>query len=369
MPRSERDVSDYDAVIVGGGIMGAGVALRLAEGGMRVALIEQHALGAAASGVNAGTLSIQQKRAALIPYALAGLALWRKAGDNVAYRQTGGLMVAFTPEEASYLHERVTERRDAGAPIELVDRERAREIEPNLCERIEAASYCPIDGYANASLTGLYYRGLLKRAGVDVREGLAVDAIEPGYRVHAGGESVAGTRLVLSGGAWLESAGAFLGVAFPIDVRVNMVSVTERMPPLLKGVVLHAYGRLTFKQKPNGTFLIGGAWQGEGHPSRGGARANTNSLMGNLRLAQHALPALANARLVRSWAGFEARAPDVLPLAGEIPGHPNAYVLGAVLGGYTIGPYLGRLLADAILGQDPELALFPPDRFDLVPST
>ena len=58
----------------------------------------------------------------------------------------------------------------------------------------------------------------------------------------------------------------------------------------------------------------------------------------NLRLAEYALPPLAYARVIRSWVGYEARAPDILPLAGEIPGFENAYVLGAVLGGYTIGP-------------------------------
>jgi glycine/D-amino acid oxidase-like deaminating enzyme len=357
-----------DALVVGGGIMGASVALRLADGGMSVALVEQHALGAGASGVNAGTLSLQTKRAALMPYAVAGHALWRRAGERVGYRETGGLSLAFTPEEASYLCERVEERRRAGAPIELVDAKRARELEPELSGRIEAASYCAIDGYANASLTGVYYRELLAEAGVHVREGQRVVAIEPGFRVRAGDDELAGARLVLAGGAWLEQAGVLLGIALPITVRANIVSVTERMPPLLNGVVLHAYGRLTLKQKPNGTFLIGGAWQGEGHPSEGPGRVRTDSLIGNLRLAEYALPALAGSRLIRSWVGYEARAPDVMPLAGEIPGHPNAFVLGAVLGGYTIGPYIGRLLGDRILGKEPELPLFPLDRFDLTPT-
>ena len=181
------------------------------------------------------------------------------------------------------------------------------------------------------------------------------------------GRSVSASRLVLAGGAWLQQAGALLGLALPIVVRANIVSVTERMPTLLKGVLLHAFGRLTLKQKPNGTFLIGGAWQGEGHPSEGPGRVTAEGLIGNLRLAQHALPALADARLIRSWVGYE-RAPDVLPLAGELPGRPNAFVLGAVLGGYTIGPYIGGLLGDAMLGKEPELPLFPPNRFDLVPS-
>jgi glycine/D-amino acid oxidase-like deaminating enzyme len=193
-----------------------------------------------------------------------------------------------------------------------------------------------------------------------------VEAIERGFRVVAGGEPFTGARLVLAGGAWLERAGALLGISLPILVRANIVSVTERMPALLHGVVLHAYGRLTLKQKPNGTFLIGGAWQGEGHPSEGAGRVTRESLIGNLRLAEYAVPKLADSRLIRSWVGYEARAPDVLPLAGEIPSCPNAFVLGAVLGGYTIGPYIGRLLADAILGKEPELALFPLDRFSRV---
>jgi len=361
----------YDCVVLGGGIMGSAVALRLAGGGMRVVLFEQRALGAGASGVNAGTLSLQTKRAALMPYAIAGHELWRRAGKRVGYHETGGLTLAFTPDEATYLEERVEERRRAGAPIELIDPSRAREIEPRLSEHIVAASYCRVDGYANASLTGLYYRRLLREAGVHVREGQKVEAIDreaERFRVRAGGEVVVGTRLVLAGGAWLKEAGALLGVVLPIIVRANIVSVTERMPSLLKGVVLHTYGRLTLKQKPNGTFLIGGAWQGEGEPSGGAGRVTTDSLIGNLRLAEYTLPPLADSRLIRSWVGYEARAPDVLPLVGEIPGFANAYVIGAVLGGYTIGPYIGRLLGDAILGNQPQRALFPPGRFELVPA-
>ena len=361
-------MSELDAIIVGGGIMGASVALRLAEGGMRVALFEERGLGAAASGVNAGTLSLQTKRAALMPYALAGHELWRRAGVRVGYRETGGLTLAFTAEEAAYLEERVRDRSVAGAPIEMVTRERAREIEPRLSSSMVAASYCAVDGYANASLTGMYYRELLVEADVRVHEGERVEAIEGSYRVRAGGETTSAARLVLAGGAWLAQAGALLGLTIPITPRANIVSVTERMPPLLGGVVLHAFGRLTLKQKPNGTFLIGGAWQGEGQPHDGPGRVTAESLIGNLRLAEHALPELADARLVRSWVGFEARAPDVMPLAGEIGDRPGAFILGAVLGGYTIGPYIGRLLGDQILGKKPELPLFPPDRFELTPT-
>ena len=93
--------------------MGSATALRLAAAGMRVALIEASMLGIGASGVNAGTLSLQIKRVRLMPYALKGHALWKRAGDAVGYRQIGGLTLAFTEREAEILTQRMTERREA----------------------------------------------------------------------------------------------------------------------------------------------------------------------------------------------------------------------------------------------------------------
>jgi glycine/D-amino acid oxidase-like deaminating enzyme len=37
-------------------------------------------------------------------------------------------------------------------------------------------------------------------------------------------------------------------------------------------------------------------------------------------------------------------------------------MIGSVHSGYTAGPFMGKLLADAILGRDLELPLFPPER-------
>jgi glycine/D-amino acid oxidase-like deaminating enzyme len=66
---------------------------------------------------------------------------------------------------------------------------------------------------------------------------------------------------------------------------------------------------------------------------------------------------------VRTWLGLEAHVPDMMPLVGAIPGIDEAYVIGAVRGGYTIGPFMGRLLGQRILGQEPEMPIFDPGRF------
>ena len=54
--------------------------------------------------------------------------------------------------------------------------------------------------------------------------------------------------------------------------------------------------------------------------------------------------------------------PDYYPLAGALPGVPGAFVLACVRGGYTIGPCIGPLVADLMLGREPELPLFDPAR-------
>lgn len=355
-----------DLAVVGGGILGCAAALRCAEGGMRIAVLEQGDLGQGASGVNAGTLSLQIKRVKLMPYALEGRKAWERMGDAVGFRRTGGYTLAFTDQEAELLHERMTLKREAGAPIEFVSPNALAAAEPALNRRIVAASHCAEDGFANASLTGRFYRRALREAGVQTCEKTQVSAIarEGGvWRLETSAGPMIARRLLLACGGWLRAAAAMIGLDLPVRARINTVSVTERGPRLVSSVIGHATGLLTLKQKANGTVLIGGGWQGRGTPEGPGrGEVDAATVVPNLRLAAHALPGLAGLRVTRSWTGFEANAPDFYPLAGPAPGVEDAWILGCVRGGYTIGPYMGRLLGEAILGREPEMPLFDPGR-------
>jgi glycine/D-amino acid oxidase-like deaminating enzyme len=108
--------------------------------------------------------------------------------------------------------------------------------------------------------------------------------------------------------------------------------------------------------------LIGGGWQGIGDRARGGIAVRPENFLGNVRLAAHTVPALRQARVVRSWLGLEAETADALPAIGAVPGVEDAWIIGSMHSGYTSGPYMGRILAQAVLGQEPELPLFPIDR-------
>jgi glycine/D-amino acid oxidase-like deaminating enzyme len=328
---------------------------------MRAVILDQGDLGQGASGSNAGTLSLQIKRVKLMPYALKGHHEWEAMGDAVGFRKTGGYTLAFTEHESELLHDRQTLKAEAGAPIEFVSNNHIRNAEPNLTQKVVSASYCPEDGYANSSLTGQYYRGRLRDQGIPYRERCPVTAISQvgsGFALDTPQGGITASRILMATGAWLKPIAAMLGVDLPVNARINTVSVTERLEPLISTVIGHATGLLTMKQKTNGTVLIGGGWQGRGTPQEGRGEVTASSVQPNLALAQFALPALANARVMRSWTGFEANVPDFYPLAGALPGVEGAFVLGCVRGGYTIGPYISKLMGDFILDREPELPLF-----------
>lgn len=359
----------YDLGVIGGGVVGSTVALFTARGGMDVALIERGALCREASGVNAGTLTMQMTRVALIPYALEGHRMWATArdwlGHDVGVVVCDGLSLAFTEREEALLTERASRRCEAGAPIALIGAAQAADVEPGLGDGVRLAGHCSIDGYANAYLTGLAYRRALVDAGVDVLENRPVAGLtREGQRFVA--ETANGPvqfrRVVLAGGVWLEPMLAWLGITLPIKTLVNQLAVTERVSPVMRTVVGIASGLLSLKQYPHGTVVIGGGWQGIGARQTGRTRLRPDSLIGNVRLAVHAIPALAKARLARAWAGFEAETADAMPVVGPVPGVDDAFVCGSIHSGYTSGPYIARLLADRILGRAPAMPLFPLDR-------
>jgi glycine/D-amino acid oxidase-like deaminating enzyme len=314
-------------------------------------------------------------RAALIPYAIRGRALWldtaRWLGGQVGATAAPGLCLAFTPAEAALLEARAASRCEQGAPIELVSPARARDIEPGLTDEVRLAAYCPLDGHVTAYLTGRVYRAALIAAGAEVLEFWPVSGIDQagGFFVvrHADGRALRARRLVLAGGVWLERMLAWLGLKVPVKCLINQLVVTEPIAPVMRSVVSIANGLLSLKQFANGSVLIGGGWQGLGDPDRGGVEAVPNNLIGNVRLARHTIPALSQSRITRIWLGLESETADAMPMIGPIPGVEDAYVIGCVHSGYTSGPFMGKLLADHILQRAPELPLFDPARLLLSP--
>jgi len=79
--------------------------------------------------------------------------------------------------------------------------------------------------------------------------------------------------------------------------------------------------------------------------------------------AARAAPGLADARVVRAWAGVRPMSPDGLPLVGA-SGPPGCFVAaGHSRNGWLLAPLTAEIIADALLVGTPTPALFDPARF------
>ena len=371
-PAASELPTDAEIVIIGGGVAGLCSGLYLAQAGYEVVVLERGEAWGDASGANAGTLSLQVKRPEVLDLMLKSIGLWEgflgDLGLDLGYARPGGLRVATTGRECAMLSESVRLQRDRGFEVELLEGNALRAAAPWLGPEVRAASHCPWDAFSSPLLVGPALVRATREAGVQLVEQAEVQGIDPagnGFLVATALGAVHGGVLVIAAGAWSGEIAAMLGVRLPVMTDVNMLTITEPGPPLLDKVVTHIGGILSLKQYPNGTCMIGGGWQGRGGLESGEKALDYESLLHNLRFAARVVPALAELRIVRSWAGFEGVAPDALPLLGRLPGHDTAYIVACARGGYSMSPAQALLLSELIATGRTSLPVtgFNPGRF------
>ena len=76
-------------------------------------------------------------------------------------------------------------------------------------------------------------------------------------------------------------------------------------------------------------------------------------------------------RVTHRWAGIWGTTPDLMPLAGRVPGRDDTWLAGGYSGhGNALGLACGDLVARAILGgSPPQLDLFDPARLAAAQTT
>jgi len=358
--------------VIGAGSLGLFASLWLARRGERVTVLDKGTPMREASGVNAGSLGVQNKLLPLVPWTVAALEHWATAQDlvgaDVGFSRTGGLRIATDEREVALLRTGFQAQSDAGIKLEWFEGDEVRARAPYLSPDVRAASYCASDCVADPLRLAPALLRTVQDLGVTIKPSSEVQSIErcgESFLVRTGDEEVVSRRLLVAAGAWSQPLCARLGLHMPVALDVNMVSVTEPRQRAMTEVVTHVRGILTLKQVANGTFLIGGGWQGVGDLKSGHKDVAYESSLHNIRLATRIVPELKSAMLVRQWAGFEGVSPDSLPYAGRIPGAENAYVLACARGGWTLAPELGRAMAGLMLDGRTDVSLdrFRPERY------
>ncbi len=367
-----------DLLVIGGGVIGLAIARAAARAGFATIVAERGEPGQGASTANAGSLHIQlhafdsagaaagaeSAAAQILALGPRSVALWREiaaeAGEGLAIRTEGGLMLAETEAELRALEAKVRMERAFGVTSTLLGAGELYAAAPWLAPGFAGAALCAEEGQMDP-LRGLSaLLRLTRAAGAEIRHGVEVLTLEK-QGAHFLARSTAGTvragRVVNAAGPWAGPIAAMMGVPIPARATVQQVIATEAAPrEILRPLVLHGSRHLSLKQGDGGHLVLGGAWPGT-LDAQGRPQNLRTSIEGNLAVARRVLPAIESLHVIRAWTGINVQVPG--PILGEDPRLPGLFH-AVTFNGWTLAPAIGELLVEAMRGGKGPPAVFRP---------
>ena len=356
-----------DIVVIGAGIHGCATALRLAQAGARVTVLERSVPGAEASSAAGGILSPgveAQHGGPLLALAQDSMRRWpafaaelaEATGIDLAYRTNGTLRIVFGEAEAAVWRADLPRLVGLGVAAEWLDGAALRRLEPALAGgasggflfRDEARlDPKPLLRALAAAATAAGVRFLTGQVRRIAKENGRVTGVD-----HVSGRLDAGAVL-LAAGAWaglVEGSGLPAGAVRP--VRGQMVVLAAR-PDLVTRVIFSPKGYLV--PRPDGRILCGSTMEEAGFEKVVTA-AGLSSILG---MAIETAPELAAAPFLESWSNFRPATADGLPIlgAGSVPG--LFYSTGHHRHGILLAPASADLVAASLLGEPPAIDLTP----------
>jgi glycine/D-amino acid oxidase-like deaminating enzyme len=374
-----------DAVVIGSGAFGSSTAYHLAKRGLRVTLVDQHALGSQTSPRAAGLTSKADTMPTMARLRHEACEAFERfeseMGRTVDFHRSGSLRAAYT--DAAMERVRIAQETADGLGIEarLVDAKEAERLAPHF--KPGAAMrilHVPSDGWVDPAKVAI---GFATRAGeVGARllpftpvQGLLSEAGRATGVVTPRGE-IRAPVVVDAAGGWTARVAADAGIALPLVPVRHQLFITEPIPgvvplqPIVRLVEASVYVR--YEQ---GGLLFGGY---EDHPrvlgreglAPGFQIAALELDLGVLRalvdeVAEH-FPALRDAKIAIHRGGAPTMTPDGRPIVDRVPGLDGLFVAsGCCVGGLSLSPAAGRALADLIVDgkSDPDLAPISVERF------
>ncbi len=358
-----------DAVIVGGGIIGASVAYHLAKRGVRnVVVFERDRLGSGSTGKNAGGIRLQFSTEINVRLSQRSLprleAFAEEMGIDIAFRQLGYLFLITHEKDVAPFERSLELWKSLRVPARRLERADVTTIFPELrVDDVRFATFCAKDGYADPNSILQGYVARARELGVRFVEGAAVTAIDRSGGAVSGvttpAERVA-TRLVVdAAGAWAAEVGRLAGVELPITPLRRQIFVTERVPGLERDFPLTVeFATGLYMHRQSGGVLIGMADPKDG-PGFDDS-VNWNFLPDVVERAMARLPMLERAAIRTAWGGLYENTPDKHPIVGRIEG-VDGFLSAAGFSGHGVmhAPAIGELVAELIVDGRTSLDLTP----------
>jgi glycine oxidase len=372
----------FDAIFVGGGVIGLACAWRAAQHGARVAVLERAEPPAGATLVAAGMLAPVGELAfgepQLLEMTLASARLYpgfvaeleAATGERTGYARQGALHIALDRDEAAELRRVHDLQRSLGLEAEWLPPRRCRDLEPGLTPSFNGGVHAPGEAAVDPrALTGALLAALAL-AGVEVRTGTEVVAgMFEGERLvgvrTAGGEELSTESVVLAAGAWSGRTDWLPQQARPPvrPVKGQMIELRSRdgVAPCER---ILASERVYLVPRPDGRLIAGATSEEQGFDTA----VTAGGVHELLREAYRLLPDIAEMELVDSMAGLRPGTPDNLPLIGTGAIEGLVLATGHYRNGILLAPLTAEAIAAQLAGEPMSDAVAPadPSRLSLV---
>lgn len=366
-----------DIIVIGSGVIGCAAAYYMAKKGMSVLVLDQdESVGNGGSSRNGGGVRQSGRDPRELPLAIYGVEnVWPTLSDelgvDVEYHKEGNLRLGKTETHKQILTGLTEKAVACGLNVRMIDAEEVRKINPYLSEEVTCASWCPTDGHANPLTTTLGFYKNARALGVVFHMGEKVVKLQ---KVHGKLRRVCTKTTVYEADQVLVAAGyasRFLTQTVGIDVpmREELIEalVTEAEPKMFPQMLGTADADFYGHQTNHGSFVFGGATGMESTVLDNGTN-RTSSLTAPCicRGIMKYVPKLADAKIVRTWAGYEDLSIDGIPVISKVEEVPGLLLACGFTGhGFGISPVVGQLLAQLAAGETPMLSLqeFRYDRF------
>lgn len=370
-----------DVIIIGGGVVGCAAAYYLAKAGHSnvIVLEATKSIGHGGSSRNGGGVRQSGRDVRELPYAMYGIKhLWptlsEELGVDVEYTQKGNLRLGKTEAHLKKLKTLADNAQSVGLDVRMVDAKEVQEICPYLSKDIIGASWCPTDGHANPLTTTL---GYYKRA-LEMGVRFYTDAPVAELRKVRGkvrqvvikdGTVLEAEQIILAAGYESRYIARTIGVDIPMTRLIDECLVTEMQPKMFDIMLGTAGADFYGHQSHHGSFVFGSDSGYEevtdmDDPSK--LVTNSLTLSASCRAIMDYVPALKDAKVVRSWCGWLDDAFDGVPFISKVEEAPGLILACGFTGhGFGTAPAVGLMLSQMVAGEETivDISVLRYDRF------